>query len=192
MNFIEGQRSNFSNLDFIGPYHSIHEEPGQDEILLGRQNAELIKQMFLSDEYVHSFTKQVFSYRINKSESLIHNFYEFFSIIMKKEMKLYFSPNYGFSLFVFDLGFYTYKKIEDILNEKTYIYFEDYITETTSFIRYHYDYRFNHLFDFTFRLKFIKKIIADLLKFSESIQRKYLVSSCIECALNMLHIKAKS
>ena len=192
MNFIEGKRSNFNNLDFIGPYHSIHEEPGQEDILLGKANAKRIKELILSDDYIHAFTSQVFSYRINKSESLIHNFYEFFSILMKKEMKLYYSPNYGFSLFVFDLGFYSYDKVEKILNEKTYIYFEDYITETTSFIRYHYDYRYNHMFDHAFRLKFIKKVVADILNFSNTIQRKYLVSSCIECALNMLHIKATS
>ena len=61
------------------------------------------------------------------------------------------------SLFVFDLGFIRFAELEKILHEKPYIFFEDFISETTSFVTYHYDYRFDYFFDHSFRMKFVKE-----------------------------------
>lgn len=186
---IKGQRSNFKNLTHIGPYHSIHDEPSQNDLQQGFINAIKIKNILLSTDYIHFFTSNIFNYRINKSEGLIQNLYDFFAILLKKEIFLHYSPQYGTSLWVHDLGFLKYSKIDDILQTKTFIYFEDYITETTTFIRYHYEFRYDHLFDYSFRINFVKKVVKDLLHFSESIGRKEIITSCIRCALNMLEIK---
>jgi len=187
--FIQGQRSNFNEIQHIGPYHSIHEEPSTDELRLGDIESKKIKDIILSEHFISKFVSTVFSYRINKSESVIQNFYEFFTIILKKNMRLYFSPQFGISLWIHDLGFMKYPVLESILNQNTYVYFEDYITETTTFVRYHYEYRYDGMWDHAFRMTFTKKIIKDILKFSKSIDRELLVASCIQCALNMLEIR---
>ncbi len=192
MDFIQGQRSNFRNLQHIGPRTGLHEEPSEDQLHVGYDNAQRIKKLLLSKKFIETFTNKTFSYRIFKSEGLIQNLFEFFSILLKKQIKLYYSPNFGISLFVFDLGFIRFAELEKLLHEKPYIFFEDFISETTSFVTYHYDYRFDYLFDHSFRMNLIKKIIENLLNFADRLKRKYLLSSCIKCALDMLLIKAKS
>lgn len=192
MALLQGQRSNFNNLKFIGPYVSIHQEPSEQELLEGKQQAIKIRDIFLSTTYVHDFTKKIFCYRIDKSDSLIQNLYDFFVILLKKPIQLYYSPHFGFALWVFDLGFCRYDPICNILEKNTYVYFEDYITETTSFIRYHYDFRYNFIFKDEFRKQFICLVIQDLLKFSASLGRKDLMASCIECALNTIFMKSYS
>ena len=187
--FIKGQRSNFDELQHIGPYHSIHDEPSPEELSLGNEQSIKINNIFLSDDFVHHFVSNIFSYRINKSESVIQNFYEFFTILLKKKKSLYYSPQFGISLWVYDLGFIKYEPLESILSENTYVYFEDYITETTTFVRYHYEYRYDNMWNYSFRILFAKKVMRELLKFGKSIKREFLISSCIECALNMLEIR---
>ena len=192
MALLQGQRSNFNNIKFIGPYVSIHQEPSENELLEGKLQAMKIRDIFLDKNYVHNFTKKIFCYRIEKSDSLIQNLYDFFAILLQKPIQLHYSPHFGFALWVFDLGFYRYKPICDILDKNTYIYFEDYITETTSFIRYHYDFRYNFIFKNGFRQQFISLVIQDLLEFSESLGRRELIASCIECALNTIFMKCYS
>lgn len=187
--FIKGQRSNFNEIEHIGPYHSIHEEPSPEELRNGELESKKIKDIILSNAFISKFVSTVFSYRINKSESIIQNFYEFFTIILRKKIRLYFSPQFGISLWIHDLGFMKYPLLEDTLNQNTYVYFEDYITETTTFVRYHYEYRYDKSWDHQFRMAFAKKTIKDILTFSQSIGRELLVASCIQCALNMLEIR---
>jgi hypothetical protein len=185
----EAKHFNLSHHDHVGPYHSMHTEPNEEEIEFGYEQACKIRDMLLTDDFVESFCSQVFSYRINTSASLIQNLYEFFLIVLYRKMQLYFSPQFGFTLWVFQLGFQRYPPIEKILKEKTYIYFQDYIFENSTFIRYHYEHRYDSLFDFNFRKQFLKKVINRLVAFSDRMGRKYLFSSCLECALNMIEIK---
>ena len=78
MALLQGQRSNFANIKFIGPYVSIHQEPSEKELFEGKQQAIKIRDIFLDKTYVHDFTKKIFCYRIDKSDSLIQNLYDFF------------------------------------------------------------------------------------------------------------------
>ena len=47
MDFIQGQRSNFRNLQHIGPRTGLHEEPSQDQLHVGYTNAQRIKKLLL-------------------------------------------------------------------------------------------------------------------------------------------------
>ena len=92
---IKGQRSNFKNLTHIGPYHSIHDEPSQNDLQQGFINATKIKNILLSTDYIHFFTSNIFNYRINKSEGLIQNLYDFFAILLKKKYFYIIAHNTG-------------------------------------------------------------------------------------------------
>ena len=53
--FIKGQRSNFSEIEHIGPYHSIHEEPSLEELRIGELESKKIKNIILLNEKFEIF-----------------------------------------------------------------------------------------------------------------------------------------
>lgn len=188
----EGRRSNFQKIEHIGPYKAMHTEPTEEEVEAGCEQAYAIKRLLLSKDYVESFCGQIFNYRINISESLIENLYEFFFVLLYKDINLHYSPQFGVSLWVHQFGFQRYKPLENILQKKTYIFFQDYIFENSTFIRYHYEYRFDTVFDFSFRKAFLHRVTHTLLAFADAMGRKYLFASCLRNALNMIEIKIYS
>ena len=64
----------------------------------------------------------------------------------------------------------------------------DYITETTTFLRYHIKFRFNKNFNTTFRKEFCKQVIQCLLKFAISIQKMHTMKTGIQNALQLIQI----
>ena len=85
MDFIEGQRSNFRNLQHIGPRTGLHEEPSEDQLHVGYINAQRIKKLLLSENFIYAFTNKTFTYRIFKSEGLIKIYSNSFLYYSKKK-----------------------------------------------------------------------------------------------------------
>ena len=73
-----------------------------------------------------------------------------------------------------------------------YIFFKDYITETTTFVRYHNQYRFDYMFGGKFKLQFIKNCVSSLIAFGDSIGIKWLMVSLLRSTFDMLYIRKLS
>lgn len=188
----EGNQCNLQNIQFVGPYHVTHEEPTQEELQHGKRQTHRLLQLLLDNTYV--ICGKIFNYRVNKSESFLQNLHDFFSILIYRKLHFYYSPQYGFSFWPNELGFISLKAIDVFFQEESmlHVFFEDYITETTTFVRYHNQYRFDYMFGEAFRLQFIKKCISSLIEFGDSLGIKWLMISCIRSALDMLYIRRLS
>jgi len=185
---VESNQCNVNNIKYVGPYHTTHAEPTADEIAYGKQLAHEVMQFIL--DHTYQICGQLFNYRVHTSESFIQNLYEFFYIIMYTKFKFCYSPQYGFTLWPSTLGFVTLQEMTTLMKEKLHILFEDYITETTTFVRYHYECRFNTIFQ-SYKLTFLKAVVQSLITFGASMHRKHLMTDCIKSALNMIYTTKK-
>ncbi len=180
----ESNQCNVANIKYVGPYRTTHEEPTNEELQNGIELAHALMKTVVANSY--KICGQLFNYRVHTSESFIQNLYEFFYILMYAKFQLCFSPQYGFSLWPTALGFVKLQEVKDLLQNRLHIFFEDYITETTTFIRYHYECRFNYIFQ-SYKMLFLKQVVAALIQFGASISRQQLMTNCIKSALNMIY-----
>ena len=188
-NFLsESNQCNFNKLKYVGPYRSNHAEPTAEEIAYGEKVAHEIMEFLL--QHTYNLCGKVFNYRVDTSESLIQNLYEFFYTLLYTKFKFCYSPNYGFTLWPGTLGFIRIDGVSSLVKDKLHILFEDYITETTTFVRYHYECRFNTIFQ-SYKIPFLKAVMHSLIQFGASIGRQQLITDCIKSALNMIYTSKK-
>ena len=187
----EGNQCNF-DINVVGPYRVTHMDPAPDELHEGKVIAQQIKQLVLDNTY--AICGKIFNYRINTSESLLQNLYDFFHSLLYTKMHLYYSPQYGFSFWPNQLGFVFLKEMDIFFKNKNklHIFFEDFITETTTFVRYHNQYRFDYMFGGKFKLQFIKNCVSSLIAFGDSIGIKWLMVSLLRSTFDMLYIRKLS
>ena len=188
-NFLsESNQCNFNKLKYVGPYRTTHAEPTAEEIAYGEKLGHEIMHFLL--QHTYNLCGKVFNYRVDTSESLIQNLYEFFYTLLYTKFKFCYSPNYGFTLWPGTLGFIRIDGVSSLVKDKLHILFEDYITETTTFVRYHYECRFNTIFQ-SYKIPFLKAVMHSLIQFGASIDRKLLITDCIKSALNMIYTSKK-
>lgn len=184
----EATQCNFGDLQVYGPFQGSYDEPSSYEM----QNLELevlhIRDLLLSDSIIDDFCKQIFNYRIAKAQSFIKNIYDFLQVILYKEVKFTYSPQFGINLWPGALSYVRLQSIEQIVAKKVSLFFMDYITETTTFLRYHIKFRFNSVFNNNFRRAFCQQVIKCLLHFSQSIDKLHTMKTGIETALLLLLI----
>lgn len=153
-----------------------------------KQQVQQIRDLLLSDDIVDDFCKQIFNYRIAKAQSFIKNIYDFLQVILYKQVKFTYSPQFGINLWPGTLSYVRLQSIEQIIANKVSLFFMDYITETTTFLRYHIKFRFNDVFNNTFRKTFCQQVIQCLLRFSQSIHKLHTMKTGIETALSLMQI----
>lgn len=187
--FQEGNRCNHIDIKKLKPYEDSHQEPTDAEYAYACDVVKNKLRPYLnSRKFSHNFIKQLFRYRINTCESLMHNVIELFSIMLRKKISFVYSPDKGISIWPMELGFFKDKYIEDIFKDKEHFYFADYIHETTTFVRFHFKWRFDHVF---LKKIIINNCIHDMLYFAYLEGRFFLMRDVITTSLNMILFSLK-
>jgi len=187
--FQEGNRCNRIDIKKLKPYEDSHQEPTDAEYVYACNVVrDKLRPYFHSRTFSNNFIKQLFQYRINTCESLMHNVTEFFSIMLRKNISFVYSPDKGLSIWPMELGFFRDKYIEDTFKNMEYFYFADYIHETTTFVRFHFKWRFDKIFSIK---TFISNCIHDMLYFAYLEGRFHLMRDIIITSLNMIMFSLK-
>jgi hypothetical protein len=164
-----------------------HEEPSTEEKAEARIVASSFAA-FLCAEGNALLVSQMLRYRIARTDSLVDNLYQFVHLIKKKPIQFTYSPQYGLSLWPHELGFQRMPAMEEKLQALSHHFFSDYITETTTFLVYHTDFRFKDIFDEMFRQAFLVQSMRNLLRVSLELSRSRLLQSVLKSSLLMLRI----
>ena len=184
----EATRCNFEDLKVYGPFQGSYEDPSEHHLQKLQSIVDNMILSLLSPETINSFCKQIFNYRIAKAESFIKNMYDFFYVLLYKPVKFTYSPQFGIALWPGKLPYVRLPIIETIVQPLVSSLFMDYITETTTFLRYHIKFRFDHVFHITFKKQFCQQVIECLLSFTNSINKMHTMKNGIETALLLLQI----
>ena len=142
----------------------------------------------LTPSIIDSFCKQIFSYRIAKAQSFVKNIYDFLHIILYKPVTFTYSPQFGINLWPGKLSYVRIPVVEKLLQPFVSSLFMDYITETTTFLRYHIKFRFDNMFHTSFKRQFCKQVIHCLLTFASSLDKMHTMKTGIETSLLLLQI----
>lgn len=188
----EGNRCNFEALKIYGPCQMTYAEPTSNQLKDLEKDLEHIIDALLDDDHVYKYCSTLFNYRIRKAESLVKNLYLFFHTILYQTVHFTYSPQFGINLWPGHLGYFRNAKIEAILKQKESLFFTDFITETTTFLRYHIKFRFNHYFGLSFKKKFIFKVTRSLLLFGAQIHKLHVMQHSITNALDLIFIKGST
>lgn len=184
----EATQCNFEDLKVYGPFQVSYDEPLEHELQELYKTVDSIISSILTQKVVNSFCKQIFNYRIVKAESFIKNIFDFLYILLYKPVKFTYSPQFGINLWPGKLSYVRLPTIEKMIQPHVSLLFMDYITETTTFLRYHIKFRFNQKFDISFRKKFCRQVIQSLLMFSVSIKKMHTMKTGIQNALELIQI----
>jgi len=188
-NFLpEGNRCNFETLQIYGPCQMTYAEPTPYQIEELEKEVGNIINILLTDEYVYNYCATLFNYRIGKAQSLVKNLYLLFETILSRDVNFTYSPQFGINLWPGHLGYFKNELIENIIRSKESLFFTDFITETTTFLRYHIKFRFNNYFGLSFKKKFIFKITHALLLFAAKIHKLHVMQHSIINALDLIII----
>ena len=185
----EATQCNFEDLKVYGPFQVSYDEPSEQDLQELYKMVDSIISSILTPKVVNSFCKQIFNYRIVKAESFIKNIYDFLYILLYKPVKFTYSPQFGINLWPGKLSYVRLPTIEKMIQPHVSLLFMDYITETTTFLRYHIKFRFNQKFDISFRKKFCRQVIQSLLMFSISIKKIHTMKTGIQNALKLIEIQ---
>ena len=184
----EATQCNFEDLKVYGPFQASYNEPSEQEMQNLYKTVDNITSSLLTQKVVNSFCKQIFNYRIVKAESFIKNIYDFLYILLYKQINFTYSPQFGINLWPGKLSYVRLPTIENMVQPHVSLLFIDYITETTTFLRYHIKFRFNQNFNTAFRKAFCRQVIQCLLKFAVSIKKMHTMKTGIQNALQLIQI----
>lgn len=184
----EAKQCNFEDLKVYGPFQASYDEPSRIQLEELYKEVETIITSLLTDEVIDAFCKQIFNYRIKKAESFIKNLYDFLYILLYQPVNFTYSPQFGITLWPGKLAYVRLPSIEKIIQPHVSLLFMDYITETTTFLRYHIKFRFNNKFNSGFRKQFCGKVIKTLLMFSNTIKKMHVMKTGIENTLKLIQI----
>lgn len=185
---LEASRINYQGLHEVKEQRLSHEEPSDFD----KEKAKALMlsfSKFLCTEAGNEFLLgQILRYRIGKTDSLMENIYVFLDLILKTPIEFVYSKEYGIALWPHDIGFQRHEELEKELESAANCYFDDYISETTTFLVFHTDFRFPEVFDSAFRRSFYRQSLHTLLKFGKHCKRLHLVEAIIRSSILMHQI----
>lgn len=184
---LQASQCNYKQCHEVKEERIVHEEPTRAEKTEAREEMKAFAA-YLCGHGNAKFVSQMLRYRVATDDALMENMYKFIYLIQKKKIQFTYSPQYGISLWPHDVGFQRMPEIEDSLRESSHFFFNDYITETTTFLTYHIDFRFQDVFDKSFRYAFLAKSMHTLLTFGKQLNRARLVHSMLKSSVLMLSI----
>ncbi len=184
----EATRCNFEDLKVYGPFQASYEDPSDYQMQQLCSTVDSMVSAILTPDIVNSFCKQIFNYRIAKAQSFVKNIYDFLHILLYKPVKFTYSPQFGIAFWPGKLSYVRLPTIESMLQPLVSSLFMDYITETTTFLRYHIKFRFDDVFNVAFKKQFCQQVIECLLTFANSINKMHTMKTGIETALLLLQI----
>ncbi len=185
---LEASRINYRQSHEVREQRLEHEEPSLSEKHAARECMLEFSNFLTTEAGNHALLSQVLRYRLSQNDSLMENLYSLVYLILKKPIEFTLSPQYGVSLWPHDIGFQRLPALETLLLKAPHHYFDDYLTETTTFVLFHTDFRFPDVFGHAFRGRFLEQSMRTLLRFGKSMRRLNLVKTILRCSLQMYNI----
>ena len=185
---LETSQNNYQQSHEVKEQRLSHVDPSLPEKERARGRMQSFANFLCTEEGNEFFLGQILRYRLGKTDSLMENVYVLFNLILKTPIDFVFSSEYGISLWPHDLGFQHHPMLEKELKESPNCFFDDYISETTTFLVFHTVFRFPELFGKDFRTVFYRQSIHTLLKFGKSCKRLHLIQAIIRSSILMHRI----
>jgi len=185
---LETSQNNYQQSHEVKEQRLSHVDPSLPEKEKAKGLMQSFANFLCTEEGNEFFLGQVLRYRLGKTDSLMENVYVLFNLILKTPIDFVFSSEYGISLWPHDLGFQHHPMLEKELKESPNCFFDDYISETTTFLVFHTVFRFPELFGKDFRTVFYRQSIHTLLKFGKSCKRLHLIQAIIRSSILMHRI----
>lgn len=190
MHLLEGQHRNLLTAKKIKPFIEKHEEPNQAEIFYARSKINKVLLNFVNNKNeIYFMIGNIFKYRIAKNTALFNNIYELLKIILYEDINFSYSPQYGVSFFPKRLGFQKLPCIVNVLKEKPWLYFSDYISETTTFITFHNEFRYPEIFTREMRIILYINTLHVLLFVAKEMNKFHVMFDILQVAVKMLYIE---
>lgn len=144
---LEASRINYQTSHEVKEQRLTHAEP----TTLAKSKAKEIMQSFAdflcTETGNEFFVGQILRYRVGKTDSLMENVYVFLQLILKTQIDFVYCREYGISLWPYDVGFQRNEILEKKIESSPHWFFDDYISETTTFLVFHTDFRFPEVFN---------------------------------------------
>ncbi len=184
----EASRINYEALHEVKEQHLVHKEPTNDEKKGARHLISSFADFLCTKRGNHALLSQMLRYRCGSTDSLMENIYVFINIMLKKKCSFTFSPQYGLSLWPHAIGFQKFKALESQLKKNPHFFFNDFLSETTTFVIFHTDFRFKDIFEGNFRSAFFSQSLTTLLHLGAELNRLNLMKSIIKSSITMYQI----
>ena len=182
---LETSRINYQQSHEVKEQRLSHAEPDELEKEKARELMQSFADFLCTETGNEFFLGQILRYRLGKTDSLMENVYVLFNLILKTPIDFVYSSEYGITLWPQMVGFQRVPVLERELSQAPHCFFDDYISETTTFIVFHTDFRFPDVFGNAFRRLFYRQSIATLLKFGKICKRLRLVQAIIRSSITM-------
>lgn len=182
---LEASRINYQTSHEVKEQRLSHAEPTFQEKARARAILQSFADFLCSEEGNEFFVGQILRYRVGKTDSLMENVYVFLNLILKTQIDFVYCREYGISLWPYDIGFQRNQVLEKKLEQSPNWFFDDYISETTTFLVFHTEFRFPEVFANAFRQKFYRQSIHTLLKFGKACNRLHLIRAIVRSSILM-------
>lgn len=185
---METSRINYQQSHEVKEQRLSHAEPSAHEKAKAKECMRSFAEFLCTEAGNEFYLGQILRYRIGKTDSLMENVYVLFNLILKTPVKFVYSSEYGIALWPHQIGFQHCPKLEKELEQSPNCFFDDYISETTTFLVFHTLFRFPELFEKQFRRAFYKQTLHTLLKIGKACERIKLVQAIIRSSILMHQI----
>ena len=182
---LEASRINYQSSHEVKEQRLSHAEPTPIAKTKAKQFMQSFAEFICTETGNEFFVGQILRYRVGKTDSLMENVYVFLNLILKTQIDFVYCREYGISLWPYDIGFQRNSVLEKKLEASPNWFFDDYISETTTFLVFHTDFRFPEVFANAFRQKFYRQSIHTLLKFGKTCKRLHLVKAIVRSSILM-------
>ena len=161
---LEASRNNYITKCDVRTEYVSHEEPTALEAREARQVIQEFARYLISREGNFHFISQLLKYQLCRDESIVSNIYTLLYLLQKKKTQLTYSSAFGLSIWPKATGFQRVLWLEKKIKDAPHHYFNDYISETTTFLTFHVDNRNADVFeDKIFRYAFLRETLRSLL-----------------------------
>ena len=185
---LEASRINYRQSHEVKEQRLSHAEPSLEEKTKAKREMQLFAEFLCTEAGNEYYLAQVLRYRIGKTDSLMENVYHLFNLILKTPIEFVYSSEYGIGLWPHSLGFQRLPQLEKMLEASPNCFFDDYISETTTFLVFHTVFRFPEVFGKSFRIAFYHQSMHTLLKFGKCCKRLRLIEAIIRSSILMHQI----
>jgi hypothetical protein len=187
MSTLEASRNNYVHKCDVRTEYVSHDEPSLLEAREARQVIQEFARYLISREGNFHFISQLLKYQLCRDESIVSNIYTLLYLLQKKKTQLTYSTTFGVGLWPNATGFQRIPWLEKKIKAVPHHYFNDYISETTTFLTFHIENRNADVFEEkVFRYAFLRETLRSLLLVAKEMDRTDLMCSVLKCSLEMI------
>ena len=185
---LKASRINYERSHEVKEQRLTHAEPSPPEKAEARECMKSFADFLCTTQGNHFFLGQILRYRLSQNDSLMENVYTLLNLILKTPIDFVYCAEYGVGLWPHHIGFQRVPVLEEELEQAPHCFFDDYISETTTFLVFNTDFRFPEIFGPEFRRAFYRQALRTLLVVGLDMKRLRLVQSIIRSSILMHRI----